>query len=560
MKRLISIAVSLILIFSSIAPSLAESEIKVALDGTTLAFDADPFISNSRTMVPFRAIFEALGATVEWNADSNTVTGTKGELNIVLTINSPQATVSGENVGLDTAPQVKNGRTFVPTRFVAENLGVRVYWNKASSTVVLLSDKIDTSLDNSYIEATNPTNTEPDSPIEFWYFNKDEGPYIVDAYNSLFPNKKVNLTLIPDKDQQYQNKLTAAFKSGSGTPDVVGLESAFVKQFVDMPGALDNLTEKSKNITSNMYQYTIDVGKDKNGVLRALSHQITSIAIGFKKQLALKYLGTNDPAKISNMISTPDKILETAAKLKSKSGGKVTLFPTFEELLISFLGSRSQGWVSSNNNFVMDQKMLDFMDLAKKMRDNKYESGLERWSPNWSVAIANDATSMCWLIPTWGIPWIIGCNDKKSANGGRWALANPPYQGFWGGTWFGINSKSPNKQNTFDFIKAFTSNQELMKKWSIENQDHPNHKSLMNQLSSDSKNISKITGQNNYKIFLSLTPKVNGKLLTQYDTIIENVYINIMRSYLAGKIKSRDEAIRIFKDQVKTYVDDIYIK
>ena len=127
MKRFIFIAVSLILILSSIVPSSAQSEIKAALDGTPMTFDSDPFISNGRTMVPSRAIFEALGATVEWNADSNTVTGTKGELNIVLTINSPQASVNGESIELDTAPQVKGGRTFVPTRFVAKNLGVRVY-------------------------------------------------------------------------------------------------------------------------------------------------------------------------------------------------------------------------------------------------------------------------------------------------------------------------------------------------------------------------------------------------------------------------------------------------
>ncbi|HEY9062363.1 MAG TPA: extracellular solute-binding protein [Pseudobacteroides sp.] len=563
MKRIIPAIISLILIFSSVIPSSsAQSKIKVALDGKELKFDSAPFISNGRTMVPFRAIFEALGATVEWDADTDTVTGTKDDLRIILTINSTTASINDDIIELDAVPQVKNGRTFVPTRFVAENLGVRVYWNNASSTVVLLSDKVDPSMDSSYIEAANPTYEESNSnksEITFWYFNKDEAPNIVRAYNELYPDKKINLSVIPDKDQQYQNKLTSAYRAGSGIPDVAGFESAFVKRFVEMPGALDDITAKSKDITGNMYPYTLDVGKDKGGVLRAIAHQIAPISIGYKKSLAKKYLGTNDPAKISQMISTSDNILKTAATLKSKSGGKVALFPTFEELLRTYMGARTKGWVS-NNNLVIDQKVLDFMDLAKKLRANRYESGLDQWSPGWSAAIASDETAMCWVIPTWGVPWIIGSNDKRAADGGRWALATPPYQNFWGGTWFGLSSKSTRKQEAFNFIKAFTSNKKFMKKWCIDNQDMPNNKALVNELASDSYYTSKITGQNNFKIFGPLAEKVNGKLLTKYDDTIENSYIDVLRSYLAGKIDTRDEAIKILKDKVKTNLKDIAVK
>jgi maltose-binding protein MalE len=564
MKKILPIIISLILIISSVIPaSSAQSKIKVTLDGKELKFDADPFISSGRTMVPFRAIFEALGATVEWNADTDTVTGTKGELNIILTINGSTASINGEVIELDSVPIVKNGRTFVPTRFVAENLGVRVYWNNASSTVVLLSDKIDPSMDSSYIEAANPTDEESvssGSSISFWYFNKDEGPNIVKAYNQLYPNKKVNLSIIPDKDQQYQNKLISAYRSGSGVPDVAGFESSFVRRFVEMPGVLDDLTAKSKDITGNMYPYTLDVGKDKNGILRAIAHQIAPISIGYKKSLASKYLGTNDPAKISQMLSTPDNILKTAATLKSKSGGKVALFPTFEELLRSFLGARSKSWISSSNSLLIDQKMLDFMDLAKKLRTNKYEAGLDQWSPGWSSAIADDEKAMCWVIPHWGIPWIIGSNDRKADNGGRWALTTPPYPNFWGGTWFGVYLKSAKKQEAFNFVKAFTSNKQLMKKWCIDSQDMPNNKALVSELASDQGYTSRITEQNSFKLFGPLAEKVNGKLITKYDDTIENAYIDVLRSYLAGKIATKDEAVQLFKDKVKTNLKDIVVK
>lgn len=115
--------------------------------------------------------------------------------------------------------------------------------------------------------------------LSFWYFNKDEAPNIVKAFNNAYPNINVNLSVIPDKNQYYQNKLTFAIRAGAGVPDVYGVESAFVKRFVDMPDAFADLTGLSKNYVGSMIPYTINVGTDKNGVLRALSHQAAPIAL-----------------------------------------------------------------------------------------------------------------------------------------------------------------------------------------------------------------------------------------------------------------------------------------
>ncbi|MDP4180551.1 MAG: extracellular solute-binding protein [Bacillota bacterium] len=569
MKKLILLVLALVLVFSSVIPtSWAQQKITVVLDGTALNFDAQPFIDNGRTMVPFRAIFEALGASVNWDEASQTVTGTKGDTNIILTIDSNTATINGEIVALDSRPQIRDSRTFVPTRFVAENFGVRVYWNNSSSTVVLLSDKIDPSEDSKYIaatdlkdpeEASNSINTATKGSITFWHFNKDEGPNMVNAFNKRYPNVRVNLSIIPDKDQQYQNKLTSAIRAGSGAPDVFTAESAFVKRFVDAPDCFDDLTTKAKDIKSNMYQFALDVGTDQNGKLRALSHQIAPVSFGYKKGLALKYLGTSDPLKISQMLSTPENILKTASALKSKSGGTVALFPTWEELFRTYLGGRSSGWVVGNK-LKIDQKMLDFFDMAKTLRANGYESALDQWSPGWSSAIAADNKALCWAIPSWGVPWIIGSNDNKAANGGRWALANPVYANYWGGSWMGIYAKSSNKQTAFGFVKFFTSDKAHLKQWSIDNQDLPNNKDVIMEFSSGSSYTSSITGQNNAKIFGSIAEKINGKLSTKYDDTIENAYDDVMRSYLNGKIKSKDDAINAFKDKVKINLKDIYVE
>jgi len=117
----------------------AQPQISVLLDGKELTFDVPPQIIGGRTMVPLRAIFEALGAGVDWNASTQTVTASDGDTEVILTIGSTSPTVNGRVVTIDQPGIIVSGRTLVPLRFVAESFGVTVDWNAASRTVTITS-------------------------------------------------------------------------------------------------------------------------------------------------------------------------------------------------------------------------------------------------------------------------------------------------------------------------------------------------------------------------------------------------------------------------------------
>lgn len=104
-------------------------KVRVMMNGMTLSFDQTPFILNGRTMVPFRKIFEEMGASVEWIGETHTVKATKSDTVIELQIGSATAKVNGAAVTLDAAPDIYNSRTMVPLRFVSENLDAKVEWN-----------------------------------------------------------------------------------------------------------------------------------------------------------------------------------------------------------------------------------------------------------------------------------------------------------------------------------------------------------------------------------------------------------------------------------------------
>lgn len=119
------------------ANSNSNQEIQVLLDGKQLSLDVPPTIINGRTLVPLRVIFEAMGADIEWNNTTKTVTAQKDATSIMLSIGNTTATVNGQPILLDVAGVVVDGRTLVPARFIAESLGADVQWNSEQRSVVI---------------------------------------------------------------------------------------------------------------------------------------------------------------------------------------------------------------------------------------------------------------------------------------------------------------------------------------------------------------------------------------------------------------------------------------
>lgn len=117
-------------------------DILVKVNDKLIVFDVKPIIINDRTMVPLRAIFEALGAQVTWDGETKTIYGSKGSNIIILQIDNAKAFVNSAEVVLDVAPQIIDGRTLVPTRFIAEALGADVKWDADNNSVIINDTKV----------------------------------------------------------------------------------------------------------------------------------------------------------------------------------------------------------------------------------------------------------------------------------------------------------------------------------------------------------------------------------------------------------------------------------
>ena len=121
-------------------PARPSDEIAVNLNGTYMKYDVPPVLINDRTMVPFRAIFEALGCTVSWDDETQTASGSRNGKTIKLVIDSTEAKVGDDKFTLDSPATLVNSRTLVPLRFISESLGAKVAWDDATQTVWMYAE------------------------------------------------------------------------------------------------------------------------------------------------------------------------------------------------------------------------------------------------------------------------------------------------------------------------------------------------------------------------------------------------------------------------------------
>lgn len=153
MKKIISLLLVVVgLVLSSTLAFANENEISVYVEGQKVSFDVPPQTINDRTMVPIRAIFEVMGATVNWDNATQTAICTKDNTVVKMTLNSKIEYINDVPYEMDVAPVIVDNRTLAPARYVAEAFGYFVNWDGNTKSVLInKTSKIkDGTKDNPY--------------------------------------------------------------------------------------------------------------------------------------------------------------------------------------------------------------------------------------------------------------------------------------------------------------------------------------------------------------------------------------------------------------------------
>ena len=386
------------------------------------------------------------------------------------------------------------------------------------------------------------TNTDLSGTLEVWGWTTDP-EYQIEAFEKAYPNVTVNYTMI---GTDYDTKMQTIVDNRTEGPDVFYADVKTVKNYIESD-AWETLTDDPYNIdVSDSEDYTVKLGSDSDGNVKALSYQATPGGFWYKRDLAKKYLGTDDPDEISEMLSTTEGMLDVAEKLKAGSNGETHMFASYKDLWqFANYGMRSLAWVDGDK-FQMDDYIPEFFDLAKTVRDNGYDAKIDTWSEAWYASCADDSV-FGYAEPTWGLQYVIQTGAPDSE--GNWGLASMPAAYFNGGSYLGIYQESQNKELAAEYVKFVCTNKDFLAQYAKDKGDYTSLKSVNKEIADGGYEEPCCAGQNTFKFFSDQMDKINTDIVTKYDDTIGNLMLNNVDLYLNGQL-DKDAAIAQFKDDV----------
>lgn len=411
------------------------------------------------------------------------------------------------------------------------------------------------------------------------YAFTDEVPGMIDKYMELHPDvaKKyeINTTIIATTNGEYQPALDAALAGGGkDAPDIYCAEAAFVLKYTQGEAAKyaapysDLGIDVEKGIKdAELAQYSVDIGTNNDGKVAALGYQATGGAFIYRRSIAKEVFGTDDPKTVGEKLGAGsgnwNKFWDAADELKAKN---YAIISGDGDLWHAVENSSPEGWIKDGKLHI-DEKRDEFLDLSKKLKDEKLHNDTQDWQEGWFADMKGegDTPAFGFFGPAWLINYTMADNSggKKAGEGtyGDWAVCQSPVGFFWGGTWLLANKETKHKDvigDIFEWITLDTSENGLQYMWAngTYNPDKPTKDCVASAkvMAKSNGEVEFLGGQNMFDVFVPANEFANGKNLTPYDEKINSIWRDQVRQYTAGE-KSRDQAIKDFKQKVKDDLD-----
>ena len=375
----------------------------------------------------------------------------------------------------------------------------------------------------------------------------------------------VNANILNVQGGDASEKYDQLFNDGSDI-DVYLVEADWALKYINddertLPLSKLGLGDKD---FADIYSYTAEVGKDKNGVLKGVSWQAAAGGFAYRADLAEQYLGVKTPEEMQAKIDNWDLFVEAAKSISDQTNGGAALADTLGGLWQAFACGRTQPWVV-DNKLVIDDSCKKFADTAKALWDCGGVTKNTQWTDEWTAAGVS-GNCMGYFVSTWGFGgfFLDAVGGVDGAQYGKWNVCQGPTPFYWGGTWMVVNPATDNGEEARDFIISATSDEAQMTEYAKKKPEYVNNSKVMDKLIADNTVFNeKISGNfkdgQNYFAELAKNAKeinFNG-LITANDATIKSAFSNAIKDEFLEGGKDYDAAMEVFKDKVAEAVPDL---
>jgi len=413
-----------------------------------------------------------------------------------------------------------------------------------------------------------------------------DDPLIMATYFTYYhPEVEIDFIMTGMSEGAYQQQLQLMLAGGNDVPDIVMLDSSFVRQFVESP-FMSDLSDMSDILEGlDIFQFTTDAGTH-NGQIRAISHQAAPGVMYYRRSLAQRYFGTDDPAIIQEHFRDMDAFLKSARTIGELSNGNTFTVSSHIELSNLFFANRATPWIV-DNTLMIDPILHQYLDIAASLRHEGLEAEIGTWGGEWYASFSdtmvdahgNNRQIFGYFLPTWGLSHPL--MDSAGDTAGDWALIPGPLPYQWGGAWFAIPNNSNNQVTARAFLE-FVFTEDFMTKWASGyftnerllaiDSSLPETLQFSGDFVSSQRVVENVApmmvgtpsyyfvgGQNPHDVFAQVSPYVSLDHIQATDFILNAAWTEAVTQYVSGEL-SREAAIQSFIDSVLIDLPDLQIQ
>lgn len=300
-------------------------------------------------------------------------------------------------------------------------------------------------------EATAESTGEKTVVTMWSWFNKNS---VIDVFYNSHPDIEVDFVMM-GSDADVATKLQMTVASGGEMPDIVAMNHAYLGTLYALD-IWEDFSAEPYNVDPDIFvESVLPMIYDQDGRMTSLMEKPSVTGLGYKREMALEYCGTDDPEEMEEIFYSFDAMLEKGIEIREQSGGSVYLFPTlYEPFYLYYLSYiDEEGEYVQNGDELHLEAIRDALEFSLAMAQAGLVDNLD-WGSNDMFNSYLQEKHLFGYMPIYQITAKVQAVDPDQTI--KWGVMSPPDGGlFHGACVWGIPADAPNKEAAWEWVEWF---------------------------------------------------------------------------------------------------------
>ncbi len=358
---------------------------------------------------------------------------------------------------------------------------------------------------------------------------------------------QVHWVLVPETENLYQMALDQALADVEDVPadervDMFLVEADFVRRYTatsEVAVGLDELGITAPEL-ADQFPYTRELAMDAQGVQRGISWQACPGVMVYRRDIAKKVWGTDEPEAVQQYVRDWRRFEEAAGQLRQAG---YRMLPGYFDTYRVFASNASLPWLNDQRELQLDPGLRAWQEQTKRFAEQGFLYPNNLWDKSWNAQVCGDV--FCYFGPAWLIAGSLERLSRRPAAAGaagtygEWAVCQGPQVYFWGGSWICAARGTDNSSLVVDIMRTLCCTPETAQAMAHGRTEFVNSQPVMQALAADASfGTPFLGGQNPYAVMYPVAENIQAKNMTAYDQGCHETFQTVSRRFFMGEVSA----------------------